>query len=191
MFRTAPRLRLLPVVLAVLAAAALVTSCGDEQSSSTTAVAATGGSQDADEAPASTTPSTAGSSGSSGSTAGSGAGSGSVDPPTTTAGSDGPVGAAEQAVDEAFGAAPWASSITGVSISPGEELIVSISTGDEGLPALEVCEAARGALAGVDGGAAATINVWFAPDLAADGGDERVLATSLGGVECELVRPAE
>ena len=187
MFRTAPRLRLLPVVLAVLAAAALVTSCGDEQSSSTTAVAATGGSQDADEAPASTTPSTAGSSGSSGSTSG----SGSVDPPTTTAGSDGPVGAAEQAVDEAFGAAPWAGAITGVSISPGEELIVSISTGDETLPALEVCEAARGALAGVDGGASATINVWFAPDLSADGGDERVLATSLGGVECELVRPAE
>lgn|GEM_PF-3300814 len=185
--RVTDRHHLRPVLVVAAVALAfglLLAGCGEEESGTP----AGAGSEQSASGDTSSSPSTTGDQ--SGDNAG-GSGSDSSGQPTTTASSDGPVGQAEQAVNAAVSSGPWAESITGVAVSPGEELIVSVSANDESLPALEVCEAVRSALDGVDAGAGATVNVFFAPDLVADGGDERVLATSLGGTECESVRSAE
>ena len=70
---------------------------------------------------------------------------------------------------------------------------MSLTTDDETFPALEACEAVRSALLDEPGLVAGqvAVNVWWAPDLTADGGEERQLAAALAGGECELVRASE
>ncbi len=186
MSRASRTSRLLVLALAVAAPVALVSACGEEQST-TTAVSATGGATETTDAPGTTAPPTTGADGAE--DGGTGSAPEAAEQPTTTVDPEVGVGQAEARVRDAVAA--WSDSLTGVAVSPGEELIVSISTDDEALPALEVCEAARGALVGIDGAAGATVNVWLTPDLSAEGGDERVLAGSLGGAECELLRSPE
>jgi hypothetical protein len=181
----------------VIVAPSLLTACGDEQAS-TSAVAADGA---AGSAPASTTQPGTGSSGEGTGSSGEGTGSsgegtgsssgrqpdsGSV---STTTVSSSDVGVIEERVRSVVSGAPWGTGVTAVAVSPGEETIVSISTADEAFAALEACEAVRSELS-ADVPALA-VNVWWSPDLTADGGDERQLATALPGGECELVRPAE
>lgn len=159
---------LLPALLVPVVALMLV-ACGDEQSASTVVASANG------------------SSGSSTSTT---EASGSSS--TVPAGGD-DVTAAEERVQGIVAGAAWNAAITDVSVAAGEETIVTLTTDDDTFPALEACEAVRSALVDEPGlvPGQVAVNVWWAPDLTADGGDERQLATALAGGECELVRASE
>jgi hypothetical protein len=167
---------LLPALLVPVVALMLV-ACGDEQSASTVVASAEGSSG--------SSTSTTEASGSDGSGA-------SGTPSTVPTGGD-DVTAAEELVQGIVAGASWNAAVTDVSVAAGEETIVTLTTDDETFPALEACEAVRSALVeqpGVVPGQVA-VNVWWAPDLTADGGDERQLATALAGGECELVRASE
>lgn len=160
---------LLPALLVPVVALMLV-ACGDEQSASTVVASSDG------------------SSGSSTSTTeASGSGASGTSSTVPTGGDD--VTAAEELVQGIVAGAAWNAAVTDVSVAAGEETIVTLTTDDETFPALEACEAVRSAL--VDEPGQVAVNVWWAPDLTADGGDERQLATALAGGECELVRAPE
>jgi hypothetical protein len=105
----------------------------------------------------------------------------------------GDVTAAEERIQGVVAGAAWNASVTDVSVAAGEETIVTLTTDDETFPALEACEAVRSALVDEPGlvSGQVAVSIWWAPDLTADGGDERQLATALAGGECELVRASE
>jgi hypothetical protein len=105
----------------------------------------------------------------------------------------GDVTAAEERIQGLVAGASWNAAVTDVSVAAGEETIVTLTTDDETFPALEACEAVRSALVDEPGlvSGQVAVNIWWTPDLTADGGDERQLATALAGGECELVRASE
>jgi hypothetical protein len=162
---------LVPVVALTLAA------CGEEQSASTVVASADGSSVSSTSQPEASGPD--------------GSGASEATSTVPTGGDD--VTAAEERIQGVVAGATWNSSVTDVSVAAGEETIVTLTTDDETFPALEACEAVRSALVDEPGlvSGQVAVNVWWAPDLTADGGDERQLATALAGGECELVRASE
>ena len=162
---------LVPVVALMLAA------CGEEQSASTVVASADGSSVSSTSQPEASGPD--------------GSGASEATSTVPTGGDD--VTAAEERIQVVVAGATWNSSVTDVSVAAGEETIVTLTTDDETFPALEACEAVRSALVDEPGlvSGQVAVNVWWAPDLTADGGDERQLATALAGGECELVRASE
>jgi hypothetical protein len=167
---------LLPVLLVPVAALMLV-ACGEEQSASTVVASADSSSASSTSQPESSGPD----------------GSGDSEATSTVPTGGGDVTAAEERIQGLVAGASWNASVTDVSVAAGEETIVTLTTDDETFPALEACEAVRSALAGEPGlvSGQVAVNIWWTPDLTADGGDERQLATALAGGECELVRASE
>jgi hypothetical protein len=178
------RSRILLPVLLVPAAALMLVACGEEQSASTV-VASAGGSS----ASSTSQPEASGSQPEASGSDDSGASEATSTVPT----GGGDVTAAEERIQGVVAGAAWNASVTDVSVAAGEETIVTLTTDDETFPALEACEAVRSALAGEPGlvSGQVAVNIWWTPDLTADGGDERQLATALAGGECELVRASE
>lgn len=164
---------LLPALLVVASAAALgLAACGDEQSASTVVASADGSAGSSTSQPEA---------------------SGAPEATSTVPAGGDDVTAAEERVQQIVAGASWSSAVTDVSVAAGEETIVTLATDDETFPALEACEAVRSALVDEPGlvSGQVAVNLWWASDLAADGGDERQLATALAGGECELVRASE
>lgn len=167
---------LLPVLLVPVAALMLV-ACGEEQSASTVVASADSSSASSTSQPESSDPD----------------GSGDSEATSTVPTGGGDVTAAEERIQGLVAGASWNASVTDVSVAAGEETIVTLTTDDETFPALEACEAVRSALVDEPGlvSGQVAVNIWWTPDLTADGGDERQLATALAGGECELVRASE
>ena len=167
---------LLPVLLVPVAALMLV-ACGEEQSASTVVASADSSSASSTSQPESSGPD----------------GSGDSEATSTVPTGGGDVTAAEERIQGVVAGAAWNAAVTDVSVAAGEETIVTLTTDDETFPALEACEAVRSALVDEPGlvSGQVAVNIWWTPDLTADGGDERQLATALAGGECELVRASE
>jgi hypothetical protein len=171
------RSRILLPVLLVPAAALMLVACGEEQSASTVVASADGSSASSTSQPESSGPD----------------GSGDSEATSTVPTGGGDVTAAEERIQGLVAGASWNAAVTDVSVAAGEETIVTLTTDDETFPALEACEAVRSALVDEPGlvSGQVAVNIWWTPDLTADGGDERQLATALAGGECELVRASE